>query len=382
MKSALTGDVLTIFLEGMLDVNTVNSISNEMENLVKENSDKEIIVDCSNLSYISSMGLRLMLKMRKLHKSKGFTLIEVSREVYEVFESSGFTKIINIKKALQQISVDGLVMLGSGMSGKVYRLDDEKTLKVYNKNWTLAGVQKEQQTAQSAFILGLDTAISYDVVRVGESYGIIYELLQAETFDKFILAHADQTEEYAKIFAKFVKKQHSIHIDDESYRDYRQTMINYAKKVELYNEEERKFAVDLFKKVPEKNYFVHGDLNLGNVMIQDGQLFMIDMGEASKGHPLFDLAWIYYVYVMKPTYVPSNISPRELPKILWRTFAQEYFNTKDEKTLVHYEKVLLPYAVIQLLNWTLFVKVQAFFTKAYEEFLPEVMKNNIEPLDF
>ena len=67
-------------------------------------------IDASELEYISSAGLRVLLKLSKTVGD--VTLYNVSVDVYEILDVTGFTSILNVKKALREISVEGKKILG------------------------------------------------------------------------------------------------------------------------------------------------------------------------------------------------------------------------------------------------------------------------------
>ena len=66
-----------------------------------ENADKTIILDCTNLDYISSSGLRLFLTIRKETGAKGGKVIieNINEEVRKVFMMTGFFNLFDIKNA-------------------------------------------------------------------------------------------------------------------------------------------------------------------------------------------------------------------------------------------------------------------------------------------
>lgn len=85
------------YIKGRVD--TTNS--NEIENIVKpylEDGDNDIIFDCSDLMYISSSGLRVILYSHKVLSSKkrGFSLRNVMPDVLSVLNMTGFSKILTI----------------------------------------------------------------------------------------------------------------------------------------------------------------------------------------------------------------------------------------------------------------------------------------------
>ena len=89
----LNGEILTISLNGRLDTTTAG----DLETFLNENlsSAKELIMDCENLSYISSAGLRVLLSAKK--KINNFKLLNVKDLVMEVLEITGFVDILTIE---------------------------------------------------------------------------------------------------------------------------------------------------------------------------------------------------------------------------------------------------------------------------------------------
>ena len=138
----------------------------------------EPVIDAAGLEYISSAGLRALMRIRK---SEGaLTVRNVSSELYETFDITGFTSLLNVQKALRFISVEGLEQIGAGAHSAVYRLDEESILKVV-KDMTPDAIRAEMQVAKQVFVHGIPTAISYDMVRTEEGYGEVFEMVRADT---------------------------------------------------------------------------------------------------------------------------------------------------------------------------------------------------------
>ena len=87
---------LTVALEGRLDTTTAPELDVFAE---KELADtQELVLDFADLKYISSAGLRVLLKLQKVMNKKGsMKLIHVGEVVKEVFEITGFTDILTIE---------------------------------------------------------------------------------------------------------------------------------------------------------------------------------------------------------------------------------------------------------------------------------------------
>lgn len=91
------GKVLVLKPEGRLDSNTINAAEADMFSHL-EKGETKIVIDLSNLDYISSSGLRLVLMMGKRLSLKGgkLALCGLKPQIREVFEISGFISIINV----------------------------------------------------------------------------------------------------------------------------------------------------------------------------------------------------------------------------------------------------------------------------------------------
>ncbi len=379
MEAKVEGENLIIFFDSRVDTNNAAKVEKEIKNFIEKNPNKILNFDAENLEYISSVGLRILLKFRKIFK-KNLVIGNVSKEVAEVFETSGFTNFFDVQKKLRRISAENLRKIGRGTSGSVYKLDDENILKVYNDDWTFEKVKIERENSRKAFLSGLDTAIAYDVVKVEKNFGIVYEMLNADTLEKVISENPEQTEFYAKKFADFLKSQNEIEFDGISGK---QTRIELSKRIKNLDDETHEIIFEILEQVPECKNFSHGDLNLSNIIVQDENFIMIDMGEISCGHSIFDVSWIYYMYEIRQRYGKNVPGPKVMPEIFWKSFSQQFFNTKDEKVLKHFEAEIFPYSAINLLIATLtraFINPKVF--DYYSKVLKEIKKDRIIPIDF
>ena len=87
--------ILTIALEGRMDIMTAPDLEKEIKNL---DGVTELIVDCEKLIYISSAGLRVLLIAQKKMSNQGsMKVIHANEMVMEVFEVTGFSDILTIE---------------------------------------------------------------------------------------------------------------------------------------------------------------------------------------------------------------------------------------------------------------------------------------------
>ena len=139
----------TIELVGRSDSNNITDIENKILEDIKDYNG-EIILDAEKLEYISSVGLRMILKIKKLNDNT--KVINCNSEVYEIFEMTGFTEMMDIKKAYKELSVDGCEVIGEGAYGIVYRIDPETIVKVYENPDSIDDIIKERERAKKAFV--------------------------------------------------------------------------------------------------------------------------------------------------------------------------------------------------------------------------------------
>ena len=342
--------ILRFGIEGQVNTNAAPEIETDINEILAANKFDLLILDFNDLEYISSVGIRIILKLLKTY---GELRIEnTSPDVYEVLDMTGMTTLIPTSKKMgefsvesekmREFSVDGLEIIGAGFHGTVYRLDDETILKVIDETIPLENIQKEKDTSQKAFILGIPTAISYDVVKVGNHYGIIYELLNSQSYMNKLRENQDKIKELGKELGKFTRLINNTVIDD-TFDDIKQlelAKIDRAK--EILDEDDYKMIRHLFEVIPESNTFVHGDLHPGNVLIQnDGSLFL-DMAFSGNsasgyGHPIFDLISFTQPVIGAVEDHPEEDFVSEFNGLtkkqnyeLLNAYLKGYFDTKDE----------------------------------------------------
>lgn len=347
-------NTLTLSLEGRIDSNNAPDVEKSLLASADEYPNAEITLDAQNLQYISSAGLRVLMKLRK-RSGKKLPVINASQEVYDIFEVTGFTELFDVRKRIREISVEGCEFVGSGGYGHVYRLDPETIVKLYNPGISLEFVQQERNTSQKAFLMGVPTAISYDVVKCGESYGVVYEMLNAQTTAQLIRKNPERIPEISGKSAKLLRDLHKIVPPENSgLPNRKQGLLEmFAKFSELFTPAEREKVISTINSIPDRNTFLHGDFNAKNIMVKDGEFQLIDIGDAAIGHPVFDVIGLMLVYIILPASKKSRFTDEErlgllgfdfeyAPKV-WNVMCGTYFGLKSQAEIDAMTKKLMPY---------------------------------------
>ena len=295
MKSNLLNDELTIYLVGEVNSGNAGDVEKEIDEIIEGQSFKKLILDLEKLDYISSAGLRVVLKLKQ--KWKNVELINAKLEVYDIFNMTGFTNMMVVRKAYKNIDVSGAELIGEGYFSYVYRIDKDTIIKVFKRAEKVEEVERELNLAKQAFVLGVPTAISFDIVKVNDKYGVRFEMLDSKSLRDCIRDDLDNLDKYLDSYADLLIKINTTESLDDQLPDSKK---EWLKKLEVIkpNIEESvyKKCRALLETIPYATTFVHGDCHVKNIMCRDNELLLIDMDTLSYGHPIFELAAVYAPY--------------------------------------------------------------------------------------
>lgn len=286
---------MNITLSGRID--SQNAAAVEAQMLEKLTVDREpVVLDAAHLEYISSAGLRVLLRIRKTHPDMRIT--NVNSEVYEILDMTGFTEIMTVEKAYRVVSIEGCEEIGCGANGSLYRIDRDNVVKVYRNADALDDIQNEREMAKLALILGIPTAISYDVVKVGNSYGSVFELLNARSFAKILSKQPEKFDWCVKEFSDMLLKIHSTEVPEGKLKDMKQTVLSWARFLKDYlPEESENKLLALIEAVPHDEHMIHGDYHTKNLELQNDEVLLIDMDTLAMGYPIFELGSMYNAFI-------------------------------------------------------------------------------------
>lgn len=97
------GDFTIVGISGKLDTTTAPQLNTELDQLSNQGESK-IVIDCADLDYISSSGLRVLLVYLKKLKGAGGKLLlsNIKDSIKEIFVVSGFTSIFSIFNSVDE----------------------------------------------------------------------------------------------------------------------------------------------------------------------------------------------------------------------------------------------------------------------------------------
>ena len=96
IEKKINGEAVTLIVSGRLDTQTAPELENELDAVLS--GVKELTFDMTNLEYVSSAGLRVILKAQKAMNAQGsMKLTGVNESIMEVFDITGFLDILTIE---------------------------------------------------------------------------------------------------------------------------------------------------------------------------------------------------------------------------------------------------------------------------------------------
>jgi len=374
LTAQVKDQICTVALHGKIDSSNAEEFETKINAL---DQSEKLILDLEDLSYISSAGLRVMLRLRKKHPD--LELKNASSEVYEIFDMTGFTEMIHVTRAYRRISVEGCEVIGEGANGLVYRLDPDTVVKLYKDPDCLSDIEHERDVARKALVLGIPTAISYDVVKVGDQYASMFEMINAKSFSKLLSEEPENLDTYAKMYTDLLKQLHETVVPDGQLPDKRAVTIEQIEFLKNY------LPADLYEKllamvkeIPFDNHMIHGDYHTKNLMLQGNEVILIDMDTLCVGHPILEFASIYNAYIGFSMFDHSITKSflgfdHDLAEQLWRKTLKLYYGTEDEAFLQKKEMQAGVLGLARIVRRRIRRKEEAETTKKYIDLLCEMI---------
>ena len=350
----MAASFVKIPLVGRIDSNNSAEIEKQIQEQLTGKGAVPVELDAEGLEYISSAGLRVLLRLKKEHPALSVT--GVNSTVYEILEMTGFTEMMTVEKAYRIVSIDGCEEIGRGVNGTIYRIDQDNVVKVYNNGDALADIQHEREMAKLALILGVPTAISYDVVKVGNSYGSVFELLNARSFTKILTNEPQKLDWCVEEFVALLKKIHGTVVPEGKLKDIKETVLYWVSTMQsCLPADAAEKLLALVQAVPHDNHMIHGDYHTKNIELQNDEVLLIDMDTLSVGNPVFEFAHIYNSLIGFSEWDHEHIKrfqgyDFETAKAFWAKTLAAYLETDDAAKLRDAEEKIRIVSYTRLLS--------------------------------
>ena len=234
----------------------------------------------------------------------------------------------------KDIDISAWTKVGEGGEGSTYTNPEtpDVLLKVSNHtltNGSLEAVSKEFHTSKAVYDLGLPTPEMVEIVRVGEDYGILSQLVKGKkSLAKMSGENPDSIDSYAALMAKLAKQFHATEATDcewiPSHKVFMLEVLDHTKMIGGKTLERVRAFVQGLEDAPN---LVHGDFSFSNLILADDQPYWIDLGHVTHGLPMFDLGHFYlYCNIFGKQKRVQDIAHMTAEQMLrfWNSFALAY----------------------------------------------------------
>ena len=346
----------------------------------KKRPNGTVVFDCSGLEYISSAGLRVFLSLRKKEKEP-VKLINVSSAVFEILEVTGFSQLLDVVKGMRDVTNENVQRMGSNGNITIYRIDDDTLMKVYSDNTTLEAIEKERNYAQAAFLSGVPTLISYDVVTYNGQYGMLYELAKVTSVSSLLELAPMKLDQYASDMGKLLKTIHTSEPEEGILPNTVDIYDDLVHKMELwYHPQEIESLRRMVHAIPDAKTMVYGNYTPRSVFVQRSELMLINMSGISCGNPIFDLgtSYMYHMNEHESLVTGATGLTAMQAKKCWRCMMLSYFGM-DEKVINQYDEVIRAAA---MLRSALVPGSMQFSREESEQFVAEARRDLFPASDY
>jgi len=329
---------LTLALCGRLDATSAPTL----EAALQLEGIRELVMDLQACDFISSAGLRGILKAIKetARINASLVLIGAQPHVMSVLEVTGLTRLVTVKPKAREISIEGLEFISAGMCGQCFRVDRETIVKLYNEGVEPRIAEQEKEFAKAAFVMGIPTAISYDVVACGNRTGVVYEMLDAQLFSQLIRDDPQAVDAHAKTLADVARMIHTTPGDPALFPDIKQKLRGAIRQMDFLSAPQIDILLGKLESIPDADTCVHFDLHTSNIMMREGEPVLIDMGDMSIGSYLFDVGLLCCIYGL-PELGSSEVVtkvPNDTGAKLWQGFIKHYFADKPPEEFEFFQR--------------------------------------------
>ena len=195
------------------------------------------------------------------------------------------------------------------------------------------------------------------MVRVGDSYGSVFELLNASSFSKIMAKEPEKLDWCVQEYVDLLRSIHGIHVPAGKLPSVKGEILTKIRSILPILPEEYSRKLDgMLAAIPERDTMIHGDYHTKNIVLVGDEVLLIDMDTLSVGHPIFELMQIYNSFVGFGEYEPEIISrfqgfSAETAKEFWKRSLRAYLAGADEATVTDVENKIRCLSYARLIDW-------------------------------
>ncbi len=212
----------------------------------------------------------------------------------------------------------------------------------------------EQSICRKVLSLGIPTPQVGEIVEFEGRNGLIYERIEGKrSISKCVGEEPAKLDYYIKFFAENCKKLHSTECAPGTFKDAEEKYSRLLEESRMFPENVKEFARKIIKETPKVFTCIHGDMQTGNLIINDKGAYFIDLGEFACGNPLYDLGcYFYFCHYLPDDYLlAAHYMNAATMHKCWDVFAKYYFGADTPEKMAEVDARVKPYVLFPILDF-------------------------------
>ena len=235
-----------------------------------------------------------------------------------------------------QINLADWQQVGEGGNGKTYvnPAAPGEILKVNNARLsTLEAVTHEYEISKAVAGLGISVPEVYQIVRVGDAYGTISQLIKdKKSLSRICQENPERTEEMARLLCQKGKDLSATPCNTAFFPSRKQQALVAIENADYVCKKQKKTVRAFIETIPESTGCSHGDFQTGNIIQAGDNYYWIDLDRFAYGDPMFDIGHLFLIcHVYAPMKRVQDIfhMTQDQFQRFWDAFAKEYTGKED-----------------------------------------------------
>ena len=219
-------------------------------------------------------------------------------------------------------TISDLTLLGSGATANVYLYENDKILKLFNKEYDIESVEYESKSAQEISKSSIKAPKYYQIIQVNDQHGIIYEFVPGELLVSLLLRSS--LSQGIVLIKELVRTQITINAITNNNISTQVDRLSYLINKVTIIDQYKKDIINGLRSIKQDYCVCHGDLHAGNAIVNTSGFMTIDWMNCYSGNKEGDLLRSYLLLITPYLPFSLGLTKKLLLKVYKRILGHYY----------------------------------------------------------